>query len=115
MPDGEILEGLGSSPGRVMGRARIVEDLVWQADEFEAGEILVTRFTDATWTPLFAIAGGVVTDIGSMLSHSSIVAREFNVPSVVNTKHATQVIRTGDLIVVDGDAGTVEVAESTGS
>ncbi|AZM60907.1 MULTISPECIES: PEP/pyruvate-binding domain-containing protein [unclassified Streptomyces] len=115
VPDGEILEGLGSSPGRVMGRARIVEDLVWQADEFEAGEILVTRFTDATWTPLFAIAGGVVTDIGSMLSHSSIVAREFNVPSVVNTKHATQVIRTGDLIVVDGDAGTVEVAESTGS
>src|SRR5690606_14536242 len=71
VPDGEILEGLGSSPGRVMGRARIVEDLVWQADEFEAGEILVTRFTDATWTPLFAIAGGVVTDIGSMLSHSS--------------------------------------------
>lgn len=95
-----------------MGRARIVEDLVWQADEFEAGEILVTGYTDASWTPLFAIAGGVVTDIGSMLSHSSIVAREFHVPSVVNTKDATQRINTGDLIVVDGDAGTVEVVES---
>ncbi|MYS52828.1 phosphoenolpyruvate-utilizing enzyme, partial [Streptomyces sp. SID6013] len=79
---------------------------------FEAGEILVTRYTDASWTPLFAIAGGVVTDIGSMLSHSSIVAREFHVPSVVNTKDATQRINTGDLIVVDGDAGTVEVVES---
>ncbi|PIM71528.1 phosphoenolpyruvate-utilizing enzyme [Streptomyces sp. JV178] len=114
-PDGARLEGLGSSPGRVVGRARIVEDLVWQADEFEAGEILVTGFTDATWTPLFAIAGGVVTDIGSMLSHSSIVAREFNVPSVVNTKHATQIIHTGDLIAVDGDAGTVEVVEPAGT
>ncbi|UNS99808.1 PEP-utilizing enzyme [Streptomyces tubbatahanensis] len=112
VPDGERLEGLGSSPGRVVGRARVIEELVWQADEFQAGEILITRYTDATWTPLFAIAGGVVTDIGSMLSHSSIVSREFNVPSVVNTKHATQVIRTGDLIVVDGDAGTVEVVEN---
>ncbi|MFI8486692.1 PEP/pyruvate-binding domain-containing protein [Streptomyces rubrogriseus] len=110
--DGARLEGLAASPGRIVGRARIVEDLVWQADEFEAGEILVTRYTDASWTPLFAIAGGVVTDIGSMLSHSSIVAREFHVPSVVNTKDATQRINTGDLIVVDGDAGTVEVVES---
>ncbi|OEV02444.1 PEP/pyruvate-binding domain-containing protein [Streptomyces oceani] len=109
--DGTKLHGLGSSPGRIVGRARIVEDLVWQADEFQAGEILVTRYTDASWTPLFAIAGGVVTDIGSMLSHSSIVSREFNVPSVVNTKHATQVVNTGDMVVVDGDTGTVEVVE----
>lgn len=109
--DGARLEGLGASPGRVVGRARIIEDLVWQADEFQIGEILVTRFTDASWTPLFAIAGGVVTDIGSMLSHSSIVSREFGVPSVVNTKHATRLINTGDMLVVDGDAGTVEVVE----
>lgn len=109
--DGTRLEGLGSSPGRIVGRARIVEDLVWQADEFQPGEILVTRYTDASWTPLFAIAGGVVTDIGSMLSHSSIVSREFNVPSVVNTKYATQRINTGDLVTVDGDTGVVEVVE----
>lgn len=109
--DGARLEGLGSSPGRIVGRARIVEDLVWQADEFQVGEILVTRYTDASWTPLFAIAGGVVTDIGSMLSHSSIVSREFNVPSVVNTKYATQRINTGDMIMVDGDTGVVEVVE----
>ncbi|HEY3479110.1 MAG TPA: PEP-utilizing enzyme, partial [Streptomyces sp.] len=107
----ERLEGLGASPGRVVGRARVIEDLVWQADEFKADEIIVARFTDASWTPLFAIAAGVVTDVGSMLSHSSIVAREFNVPSVVNTKHATERISTGDLIVVDGDAGVVEVLE----
>ncbi|MET9416227.1 PEP/pyruvate-binding domain-containing protein [Streptomyces klenkii] len=110
-PGGARLSGLGASPGRVVGRARIVEDLVWQADEFEAGEILVTRYTDASWTPLFAIAGGVVTDVGSMLSHSSIVSREFHVPSVVNTKYATQRISTGDMVMVDGDTGVVEVVE----
>lgn len=109
------LEGLGSSPGRIVGRARIIEDLAWQADEFQPGEILIARFTDASWTPLFAIAGGVVTDIGSMLSHSSIVSREFGLPSVVNCKHATQHISTGDLITVDGDAGLVEVVEPAGA
>ncbi len=110
--DGPQLIGLGASPGRVTGRARIIEDLVWQADEFQPGEILVTRYTDASWTPLFAIAGAVVTDIGSMLSHSSIVSREFNVPSVVNTKNATQRINTGDTITVDGDGGLVEIIEA---
>lgn len=108
------LDGLGAGPGRVVGRARVIEDLVWQADEFKADEIIVARFTDASWTPLFAIAAGVVTDIGSMLSHSSIVAREFNVPSVVNTKHATERIRTGDLVRVDGNTGVVEVLERAG-
>jgi prodigiosin/undecylprodigiosin synthetase len=107
----EGVSGVPASPGKVTARARIVEDLVWQADEFQAGEILVTRYTDASWTPLFAIAAGVVTDIGSMLSHSSIVAREFGVPSVVNAKNATQRINTGDLITVDGDTGAVAILE----
>ncbi|MFD1660511.1 PEP/pyruvate-binding domain-containing protein [Streptomyces caeni] len=111
--DDSGLNGLGTSPGQIVGRARIIEDLVWQADEFQVGEILVTRYTDASWTPLFAMAGGVVTDIGSMLSHSSIVAREFGVPSVVNTKNATQRIVTGDLIRVDGDTGVVEILETS--
>jgi pyruvate,water dikinase len=105
------ITGVPASPGRVTARARIVEDLVWQADEFQVGEVLVTRYTDASWTPLFAIAVGVVTDIGSMLSHSSIVAREFAVPSVVNTKNATQRINTGDLVTVDGDTGVVTILE----
>ncbi|WP_330231147.1 PEP-utilizing enzyme [Nocardia sp. NBC_00508] len=110
-PDGVGLEGLGTSPGTAIGRARVVEDLAWQADELQVGEILVTRYTDSSWTPLFAIAGGIVTDIGSMLSHSAIVSREFRLPSVVNTKHATTVIKTGDLIMVDGDRGVVEIVE----
>ncbi|WP_306355849.1 MULTISPECIES: PEP/pyruvate-binding domain-containing protein [unclassified Nocardia] len=111
VPDGAALEGLGVSPGTAIGRARVVEDLVWQADEFQPGEILVTQYTDSSWTPLFAIAGGIVTDIGSMLSHSAIVSREFQLPSVVNAKFATAAIKTGDLIMVDGDRGVVEFVE----
>jgi len=107
--DGNVVTGLGTSPGRVIGRARVIHDLVHQAEELEPGEILVTSFTDASWTPLFLIAAGVVTDIGSMLSHSSIVAREFSIPSVVNTKTATTTIHTGDMVIVDGDEGVVEI------
>ncbi|MEV6276616.1 PEP/pyruvate-binding domain-containing protein [Nocardia sp. NPDC051832] len=109
--DGRGLEGLATSPGIAVGRARVVQDLAWQADELQAGEILVTRYTDSSWTPLFALAGGIVTDIGSMLSHSAIVAREFRLPAVVNTEHATAMIKTGDLIMVDGDRGVVEIVE----
>lgn len=107
-----VLQGLGTSLGRVRARARVIHDLVTQAGELQQGEIIVTRFTDASWTPLFALAGGIVTDIGSMLSHSAIVAREFGIPSVVNTLLATAHIRTGDLLWVDGETGAV-IIEST--
>lgn len=106
---GATLQGLGTSPGRVAGKARVIHDLVAQASEVQKGEIIVTGFTDASWTPLFALAGGVVTDIGSMLSHSSIVAREFGIPSVVNTKLATMRVRTGDWLLIDGESGEVSV------
>ncbi|WP_114391406.1 PEP/pyruvate-binding domain-containing protein [Notoacmeibacter marinus] len=104
--DGQVL-GLGASPGVVVGPARVIIDLPKQAMKFRKGEILVARFTDASWTPLFTLAAGVVTDIGSALSHSSIVAREFGIPAVVNTRIATARIRTGDIVTIDGDSGTV--------
>lgn len=110
---GEAIHGLGTSPGKVTGRARMIHDLARQANEFKPGEVLVTSCTDASWTPLFAIASAVVTDVGSVLSHSSIVAREFNIPSVVNTKRATRTVKTGDLLIVDGDAGTIHIKESS--
>ncbi|WP_130875004.1 PEP/pyruvate-binding domain-containing protein [[Pseudopropionibacterium] massiliense] len=108
----DVLTGLGTSPGVVEGRARVVVDLDSQAGEMQAGEILVTTFTDASWTPLFAMAAGVVADTGSLLSHSSIVARELGVPSVVNTHSGTSWIRTGDRIRVDGVRGVVEILGS---
>jgi pyruvate,water dikinase len=103
----DVLVGLGSSQGKIIGKARIIINLEEQIDEFEPGEIIVTRFTDTTWTPLFYIASAVVADIGSLLSHSSIVARELGIPAVVNTKIATQAISTGDTLIVDGNKGEV--------
>ncbi len=101
------LGGLAASPGQIVAKARVITDLHQQAGEFKQGEVLVAKYTDATWTPLFVLAAGVVTDIGSALSHSSIVAREFGIPAIVNLKSATTEIKTGDILVLDGDTGTV--------
>ena len=77
---------------------------------FQPGEVLVAAITTPAYTPLFAMAAGVVTDIGGVLSHSSIVAREYGIPAVLGTGSATRVIHTGDQITVDGGAGKVFLA-----
>lgn len=107
--DSNTLKGLAASPGQLVAKARVITNLTEQVSELEKGEILVAKYTDATWTPLFLLAAGVVTDIGSTLSHSSIVAREFGIPAIVNLKHATTTIKTGDLLVIDGSTGTVTI------
>jgi phosphoenolpyruvate synthase/pyruvate phosphate dikinase len=76
---------------------------------FLPGEVLVAALTTPAWTSLFPRAAAVVTDIGGPLSHSSIVAREYGIPAVLGTGSATRRIRTGDLVTVDGDAGTVDL------
>lgn len=111
--DAESLTGLGVSRGAVTGRARVIRDPA--VDEpLEPGEILVAPVTDAGWTPLFGLAAGIVVDIGSALSHGSTVAREYGLPAVVNVKNGTRVIRSGDLINVDGAAGKVTILERSG-
>ncbi len=110
-PTGNVLKGIAASPGRVTGSARVIHG----PEEFEhmrPGDILVARITTPAWTPLFALASGVVTDVGGPLSHSSIVAREYHIPAVLGTGVATERIRSGQRIVVDGDAGLVETADS---
>ena len=76
------------------------------------GDILVAKITTPAWTPLFALAAGVVTDVGGPLSHSSIVAREYQIPAVLGTGVATARIQSGQRITVDGDAGTVKLEDS---
>lgn len=107
---GNTLEGVGASPGKVTGTATVLhgpEDF----DRMERDAILVAKATTPAWTPLFAMAGGIVTDIGGPLSHGSIVAREYGIPAVLGTVSATRVIHTGQRISVDGDTGQVIVLD----
>ena len=106
LPEGDVLTGIAVSPGRVTGRARVILDPRRDAT-IEPGEILVAPVTDAGWTPLFVAASGVVVDVGGTLSHGSTVAREYGLPAVVNVKHGTRMIRTGQTITVDGTQGVV--------
>lgn len=102
-----VLSGMGVSPGRVEGIARVVRDPRGDT-ALEPGEVLVAPHTDAAWSPLFMLAGGVVVDTGGMISHGAIVARDLGLPAVVNVP-GTERIRDGDHVVVDGDVGTVEI------
>ena len=79
------------------------------ADRLEPGDILVCGMTAPPWTPLFAIAAGVVTDTGGVLSHSAICAREYSIPCVVGTMVGTSVIRDGSFITIDGERGLVRL------
>ena len=103
------LQGLPGSPGRVTGRARVILDPRTEDAAIQPGEILVAPYTDVGWTPLFLTASAVVMSLGGPLSHSCIVAREYGIPTVVNAKHATEVLKTGDWITVDGNRGIVYV------
>jgi phosphohistidine swiveling domain-containing protein len=102
---GDALVGIAASPGIVQGRARLVTAA--KLLELEPGEVLVAVTTDTGWTPLFAFAAAVVTDVGAQISHAAVVAREFGIPAVVGTREATSRLRDGQLVEVDGRAGTV--------
>lgn len=102
----ELVRGMPCSPGVAQGRVRIVSGPE-AFDTFEAGEVLVAQTTTPGWTPLFARAAAVVTDVGSVMAHASLVAREFGIPAVVGTGDATQKLRNGMLVTVDGSAGVV--------
>ncbi len=105
---GNIITGSAGSAGRVEGIVRVAENLT-QGQELKPGEILVTALTDIGWTPLFPRASAIITDIGAMLSHAAIVARELGIPAVVGCGNATVRLKTGDRVRVDGGRGTVEI------
>jgi len=111
-PDATSFQGTPVSRGVVSGKARVVrnED---DAAKLQNGEIMVAACTDIGWTPYYNIIGGLVTEIGSALSHGIVVAREYALPAVVNINNVMQEINTGDLITLDGNTGTVFVNERT--
>lgn len=107
-PDALRLQGLGISPGRARGRVRVLRTLA-DGQRLEPGEVLVTRAVDPAWTPLFLTAGAVVLELGSVLSHGAVVAREYRVPAVVNIDGAMRRLADGQEVTVDGTRGVVWV------
>ncbi|MFD9947444.1 PEP/pyruvate-binding domain-containing protein [Nonomuraea sp. NPDC059023] len=105
-----VLTGMAGAAGRATGRARVIRDPA--GAHIEPGEILVAPTTDPGWTPLFMTTAGLVTETGSPVAHGPTVAREYGIPAVICVRNATHEIRTGQLITIDGSAGTVKVEES---
>jgi rifampicin phosphotransferase len=108
LPEG-ALPGTAASSGVVEGLARVVMDP--ESDVLRAGEILVAPFTDPGWTPLFVHAVGLVTEVGGMMTHGAVVAREYGIPAVVSVASAIDRIKTGQRIRVDGTRGFVQILE----
>lgn len=103
-----VLAGVGGSTGVVEGPAKVVRRLD-EAGRVEAGDIVVTVFTDPGWTPLLSIVGGLVTETGGLLSHAAVIAREYGIPAVLACKGATGAICDGDQVRIDGASGRVEI------
>jgi pyruvate,water dikinase len=106
LPAGALV-GLPVSAGTVEGRARVILDIA-KAD-LEPGDILVTAYTDPSWTPLFVAITGLVTEVGGLMTHGAVIAREYGLPAVVGVEHATRLIRDGQRIRVHGTDGYVEI------
>jgi phosphoenolpyruvate synthase/pyruvate phosphate dikinase len=106
-----LLKGIGCSAGRVTARARVLTALA-EDNGLLAGEILVTRFTDPAWTPVMGLVAGLITEVGGLLSHGAVIAREYGLPAVLNVPGATKIIKTGQVVEVDGTEGTVKILEA---
>jgi len=108
LPEGALV-GIPVSAGIIEGIAKVITDPT--ASSLNKGEILVAPFTDPGWTPLFINAAGLVMEVGGLLTHGTVVAREYGIPAVVGITDATKIIKTGQRIRVDGNAGIVLITE----
>ncbi len=107
--DATNFKGLPASPGLVTGKARIIKSID-DANKLQEGEIMVASCTDVGWTPYYCLAAGLITEIGSCLSHGVVVAREYGLPTIVNVRDAMSVIHEGDTITMDGSKGIVSIS-----
>ncbi|MFK7977950.1 MAG: PEP/pyruvate-binding domain-containing protein [Halioglobus sp.] len=105
-----VLIGRPASRGTVEGTVRVAHTLD-EAAALQPGEILVTPITDIGWTPYFSLIAGLITDLGSSVSHGAVIAREYGLPCVVNTRQGTRFFKTGDRALLDGDSGKVTLLE----
>ena len=109
-PPGALV-GVAVSAGTVEGRARVVLDMA-HAD-LEEGDILVTAYTDPSWSPLFVAIAGLVTEVGGLMTHGAVIAREYGLPAVVGVERATDLIEDGQRIHLDGTGGYIEILDAT--
>ncbi len=107
----DAIIGLPVSAGVVEGRARVILNI--EEADLKDGDILVTSFTDPSWTPLFVSIKGLVTEVGGLMTHGAVIAREYGLPAVVGVDHATQRIKDGQRIRVHGTEGYVEILTSS--
>ena len=107
-PGQRVFEGVPCSSGQAEGTARVVETLE-EAQTLQGGEILVARYTNPGWTPLFNLAGGIVIEEGGLLSHGAVVAREYGIPAIVGVRDVMTKLQTGQRVRVDGNRGVVEM------
>ena len=103
----EAMAGLAVSSGVIEGRARVILNM--EDADLEDGDILVTPFTDPSWTPLFVSIKGLVTEVGGLMTHGAVIAREYGLPAVVGVEYATKLIKNGQRIRVNGTDGYVEI------
>jgi pyruvate,water dikinase len=110
------IHGIGSSSGQIEGVIKVVSNLqqsdreAWAApDRIDRQTILVVPYTDAGWSPLLARAGGLISEVGGRLSHGAIIAREYNIPAVMDVDNATNLFRDGQLVRLNGQTGIIEI------
>jgi rifampicin phosphotransferase len=109
IPKDKFVKGKNVSRGYVIGRAKIART-VSEAAKLQVGDILIAPITDVGWTPYFSLIAGLVTDIGSAVSHGAVVAREYGLPAIVKTDIGTQTFKDGDIVVLDANEGYVRMA-----
>jgi pyruvate,water dikinase len=102
----KTLFGLACSPGRVQGTVRVLKT-IHDSQALKQGEIMVVPYTDPGWTPLFGLTAGVITETGGLLSHAALIAREYSIPAVLNIPDATEKLKTGMQIELDGTSGRI--------
>jgi pyruvate,water dikinase len=111
---GACYAGAALSRGEVEGIARVVKSPE-DAKRLREGEIMVAAFTDIGWSPYYCIIKGLITEVGSALSHGAVVAREYSLPVVANIANATAIIKTGDYVNLNGNNGTITIMETAES
>jgi pyruvate,water dikinase len=104
------MQGIAASPGRITGKVKVLRNFQ-NLSEIDEQTILVVPYTDSGWSPLLSQAGGLVAEVGGKLSHGAIVAREYNIPAVMNIPNATHLFQDGQTICIDGQTGIVEILE----